>query len=234
MTEHMQYGTWLRRGIWHSLMHAAFTLRLCRSARPLIMPRTRTLSPQDELYSPRKAAQIIAYFAMRQGGRIIEVLKAIKLVYIADRESLRRWGSPLVHEPRVSLKLGPVNQTTLEYVNGDRLDENGWSRFVETRKKDSNEVSVSSDITLADLDELNQAELKLLDDIWAKHGQFTAFQIANWTHLPGNVPEWQDPDGRRLPIELIDILRAVNFPDPEAAIERIEDQRRIERSFGSL
>lgn len=200
----------------------------------MIMPRSRALSPQDELYSPRKAAQIIAYFAMRQGGRIIEVLKAIKLVYIADRESLRRWGSPLVHEPRISLKFGPVNQTTMEYVNGDRVDESGWSRFVEARRIDSNEVSVASDITLADLDELNQAEFKLLDDIWAKHGRFNAFQIAHWTHRPENVPEWQDPDGGKLPIELIDILRAVDFPDPEAAIERIEDQRRIERSFGSL
>lgn len=222
-------GIILRLGRW--LRALAFTKSIPSSPSVGSMPRRVNLPPQDELYNPRKAAQVVAYFALRQGDSVIEVLKAIKLIYLADRESLSRWGAPILHEPRFSLKLGPVNQTTLEYIDGDRVDQNGWSRFVSPRAEAANEVSVAPGITVSDLDEFSDADLAVLDEIWARHGRFASFPLAQWTHRPENVPEWRDPNGGRLPIQLIDILHAVGFPEPEVAIERIEEQRSIERSF---
>lgn len=212
----------------------AFTPREFFEATHPTMTGRKTASAQDELYNPRKAAQIIAFFAIKQGARAIEIVKAIKLLYLADRESLRRWGVPLLHEPRASLRLGPVNQTTLDYVNGHRSDADAWATIIGPRN--DSHIPIQPGVVAEDLDEFSGAELDVLEDIWEKHGQFKSFQIVDWTHNPANVPEWTEPLGPRksTPIELIDILRAVGFPDPDAALDRIESQRNIERSFRGL
>ncbi|RYY18163.1 MAG: DUF4065 domain-containing protein [Alphaproteobacteria bacterium] len=192
------------------------------------------LPQQDELYNVRKAAQVIAYFALKQGGRAIDVVKAVKLTYLADRESLRRWGMPLLHEPHVALAQGPVNQTTLDYINGKRADPAGWSRIIAPRE--GNTVAVQTGLAAADLDEFSRAELEVLEQTWERYGSFKAAQLVGWTHNSANVPEWTKPrdDHKSTPIPLFEILRAVAFPDPEAAIERIEAQRDAERAFQQL
>lgn len=210
----------------------AFTMRSLFGANAGPMKKPLILPPQDELYNSRKAAQVVAFFVLKQGGRVIELVKAIKLVYLADRESLRRCGAPILHEPRVALAQGPVNQTTLDYVDGNRLDPEGWSRFIAPRV-DKRTVSVQPGFVEADLDEFSRAELDVLESVWKRHGRFKGFQIVDWTHKPSNVPEWAAPQGSRKsrPIPLEQILRAVNFPDPQAALERLEEQRSVERAF---
>lgn len=192
------------------------------------------LSKQDELYNPRKAAQLIAYFALKQGKGVIDIVKAVKLTYLADRESLRRWGAPILHEPRVSMKFGPVNRTTYDYINGERVDAEGWSRILSPRGTDSKTIELRPGVVLEDLDEFSTADLEAMEAVWDRHGQTKTFALAIWTHQPGNVPEWEDPKGSSKPIELIDILRAVGFPNPEVAVKRIEEQRYIERKFRQL
>lgn len=40
-------------------------------------------------YEPRKAAQLIVYLILKSGGPALNVLKAVKLVYMIDRESIK-------------------------------------------------------------------------------------------------------------------------------------------------
>ena len=63
-------------------------------------------------YDPRKAAQTIAYFSIKNGGKPLHVVRAVKLVYLADRESTARSGFPIQDETRVSMRHGPVNSST--------------------------------------------------------------------------------------------------------------------------
>ena len=70
-------------------------------------------------YNPRKAAQTIAFFAIKNSGRPINTLKAVKLVYLADREAIALYGSPIQDERRVAMPLGPVNSTTYDFIKGE-------------------------------------------------------------------------------------------------------------------
>lgn len=45
-------------------------------------------------YCEKRAAQTAAFFICRAGGAI-EVLKLMKLMYLAERESLARYGEPI-------------------------------------------------------------------------------------------------------------------------------------------
>jgi len=171
-------------------------------------------------YDPIKAAQTIAYFAMREGGSI-NVLKVIKLVYLADRESTRLRGHPIQDEPRFSLPHGPVNSTTLDHLNGAYRDNQPvWQKVL--RDRADNKVGLASDdLTEDELDMLSKRELSILKEVWDAVGHMDGFELADWTHMPENVAEWQEPNGSRLPISLERMMAAVGLDHP---IERAREQ----------
>ena len=47
----------------------------------LDMVARMNLAQRNELYNVRQAAQVFAYFALEQGGRAIDAVKAVKLIY---------------------------------------------------------------------------------------------------------------------------------------------------------
>lgn len=172
------------------------------------------------MYNAAKAAQIIAYFALKNDKRSIHVVKAITLVYLADRESLRRMAAPMLDEPRYSLKLGPVNSSTYDLIKGEAIDSH-WSTILQDRA--NHEVGLQPGITIDDLDELSDAEAAILDDLWCQFGNMDSFDLANWTHDPKNVPEWSDPGYGSTEITIEEIMTAVGVPDPKARSEELKD-----------
>ena len=58
----------------------------------------------------KKATQAINYFTKKEGGQI-EKLKLIKLVYLADRFHLRKYGRPIMNDTYLAMPLGPVGSS---------------------------------------------------------------------------------------------------------------------------
>lgn len=184
-------------------------------------------------YNARKAAQVIAYLAMKASPACLPVLKAIKLVYLADRESLSRFGFPILEEPQVSMPHGPVNSTTYSHINGEEdLDECGWSGFLQARE--NSEVSAVQGLSEDDLDELSDADITCLDAVWERFGGMGKWQIRDWTHDRNNIPEWEDPNGSSRPIPLERILSYLKIENADAQAEVIKDYRQIDQLFASL
>lgn len=178
-------------------------------------------------YDPVKAAQTIAYFAMREGNTI-NVLKVIKLVYLADRESVRLRGHPIQDEVRVSMPHGPVNSTTLDYLNGAYFDDGGWSEFL--RDREDNNVGLSKhDLTPDNLNALSERELGILDTVWGQFGHMDRFDLAEWAH--NNLAEWQDPNGSSTPIPMDRMMTAVGLDNP---IERARELKALDQSSNLL
>lgn len=167
-------------------------------------------------YNPRKASQIVAFFALKTPQRRINVLKAVKLVYLADRENVAQFGFPILEERRVSMKHGPVNSTTYDYIKGEVCpdQDGGWSDFVTDRAL--HKVGVANEcITFDDLDELSDAELGTLENIWEKFGGLTQWQLVEFTHDKANIPEWEDPSEtgqNSKQIEFESMLAAMGVP----------------------
>lgn len=186
------------------------------------------------MYNPRKAAQVIAYFVLKNSKRPLAVLKAMKLVYLSDRESLLKWGFPILDELRVSMPHGPVNSSTYEYINGTQDPAPvGWSDFLTARA--NHEVGIAHrNLSATDLDELSTADLECLDTVWAKFGQMDRWQIRDWTHEKKNIPEWEDPHGSSTPIPLERILMALGKTDAVAQAEVVESFQNIGDVFADL
>lgn len=173
-------------------------------------------------YDPQKAAQTIAFFALQEQNAI-NILKVVKLVYLADRESLRRRGHPIQDEARVSMPHGPVNSTTLDYLNGAYRDDGGWSKIL--RDRANNNVGLAErNITAEELDALSDGDRSILRDIWAEFGHMDRFDLADWTH--NHIAEWQDPNGSSRPIPLDRIMTAIGLDRPIERARELEDLNR--------
>lgn len=170
-------------------------------------------------YNPTKAAQTIAFFSLKNGGRPVNTLKAVKLVYFADRESVRQYGYPIQDEPRVSVPHGPVNSMTYNFIKGEVRDDDGWSTFV-TDREGHNIGLADPSISLDDLDELSDADLSVLEHVWESFGHMNQWEVRDLSHDSRVVPEWNDPQGSSLPIDLESMMAAVECANhAEAAQE---------------
>jgi len=185
-------------------------------------------------YNPKKAAQSIAYLAMQNGGEPLYVLMAVKLVYLADRESVRLRGHPIQSEPRVSMPHGPVNSVTLDFLNGSyNLNETGWADYLSDRA--NYQVGLRSNTTtLDDLDELSDREMDILSSVWKKFGNMDRFDLCKWTHDQKNVPEWEDPMGSSKTITMASLMAGVGLPNPIERARELEDHEYSASVLASL
>ena len=73
--------------------------------------------------------------------------------------------------------------------------------------------------------ELSRVEERIIEEIFAAHGQKDAFALADECHR--DFPEWNDPGESSSPIDISDIIAALNLSEDEAAhIESLVDKQR--------
>lgn len=141
-------------------------------------------------------------------------LKLIKLLYLADRESLLRWGRPITTDRYVAMDHGPVVSQIYELIRREPIQGRGeiWRQYISEPAEF--EVTLTADVPT---DELSRAELALIGEVFAEHGRKSRWELVDFCH---GLAEWQDPQGSALPIEYRDILRAGGkTPSEIAAIE---------------
>lgn len=181
--------------------------------------------PRLQGYSVRKAAQVVAYFAIRQGGRI-NVLKLAKLIYLADRGHLAKFDSPILYDRFVSMPHGPANSLTLNYVQGFSENSEDWDSFI-SDKEGYNVGLARGNMAIEDLDELSRAETVTLEETWNQFGGMNPFALRDYTHA--HCPEWEDPNGSSNPIPYERVLKHLG-KDPDAAdriAEAIDEDRAL-------
>ena len=143
-------------------------------------------------YDLDKAAQVVAFFATKQGGSI-NILKVSKLAYLAERECMRLYDEPMYYDSLVSMPDGPVASITLNFMNGVNKDSR-WDNFVAHRSGYFIPVAKSG-FERSDFNHLSDADIDILDMLWEKFGRYDQWYIRDWTHNSENVPEWKDPKG---------------------------------------
>jgi uncharacterized phage-associated protein len=155
-------------------------------------------------FRSEKAAQIAAFFVGKAGGRM-EKLALIKMIYIAERESVKSRNRPMIYDELYSLKDGPICSRTLDGINGE-VDAKIWSEYIVLiGKRDVHLVRHHND-----LDQLSNSDIVVLNQVWNAHGTKTSSQLRNWTHELANCPEYSEiTDNGRIPISYGEVAAAV-------------------------
>ena len=184
------------------------------------------------MFNDRKVAQMAAFLLWKSGTRMAH-LKLMKLLYLADRGAMERYGVPISGDRIVAMPHGPVLTMTLNLMDGDvESSPNGWDSLISD--KENHELSLKHPVTRDDLDELSQADIDVLESVWAQFGHMDKWAIRNYTH--NHCPEWTDPNGSSVPISYENVFRALGRPE-KVAVElgaRIEAERTLDKIFAAL
>jgi uncharacterized phage-associated protein len=163
-------------------------------------------------FREEKATQAAARLLKLRGGRM-SYMKLIKLLYLAEREALKRFGAPLTYDSYVSMPYGPVLSGTLDRINEPEMYQDGyWARHIAPKHK--YEVSLVDRKGALPNDQLSPAEEALIDEIFQRYGQMSRWELVDLTHT---LPEWTDPEGSSLPIDPAAILRSEGYSPEEVA-----------------
>ena len=166
-------------------------------------------------FNERKATQAAAHLLKLRGGEM-SYMKLIKLLYLADRSALLQWGRPITTDSYVSMDRGPVLSRVLDLATDEELPGHTsvWAGHITEPAHYS--VRLQRD---PGEDELSEAELGLLDQIFQQHGRKSRWELVDLTH---KLPEWKNPQGGAIPIQYRDILKAGG--KTEIKIAAVEDE----------
>lgn len=159
-------------------------------------------------FSEAKAAEAAALLLKKSGGRM-PYMRLIKLLYLADRESLHRFGRPIVGGRYVAMKLGPVLSEVLDAIKCERPGT--WQETVE---RDGYDVRLK---TAPVIRLLSEAEISVLEETADLFRRLDQWALSGWTH---GLAEWRDPGASAQEITPEQILAAL-----EKSEEEIEDIR---------
>jgi len=156
-----------------------------------------------------KQIQAASVLVRSEGGRI-DRLRLLKLLYIADRESLAQRAYPIIGGRVAALDNGPLHSEVYDLIKGVHGEWGHWARFF---ANDGHSVVLVTD---PGTDELSEFEVEQLTTVSAEFREIDTWAVVEKTH---EFPEWidrhQKGSSRPIPVELI--LQSVGFNEDEIA-----------------
>jgi uncharacterized phage-associated protein len=138
-------------------------------------------------FDHKKATQAINFFARKEGLKI-DKLKLIKLVYLADRFHLRRYGRPITNDAYIAMPLGPVGSSVKDIAEfSDFLDETERKYASSYLAQGGIENTV---VSVADVDNnvFSKSELEALNFVYKEFGNKSTSFLVDVVH---KYPDWE-------------------------------------------
>jgi uncharacterized phage-associated protein len=134
-----------------------------------------------------KATQALNYLAKKEGGKI-DKMKAIKLIWLADRFHLRKYGRPILNDNYLAMEYGPVGSSVKDVADHSSFLGTEEKKYAEEFiKPDGNKYFVES-IGDIDSDVFSESDLEALDFIYGIYGKQHPLKLADMSHY---FPEWK-------------------------------------------
>jgi uncharacterized phage-associated protein len=162
----------------------------------------------------------------------------MKLLYLADRESLQLHGMSMSGDHVVAMPHGPVLSQTLDLMNGFSASKPaGWDEWITDREDHEVQVAQGAQERIKnrdELDELSDADIDILKRTWKTFGAMGKWELSQYTH--DECSEWKDPQGSSRPISYKDIFVAMGRSDEEAELlqNQIDEQCAIDELFKKI
>jgi len=154
-------------------------------------------------YDAEKAGEVAARLVQLSGGSM-PLVKLLKLMYLADRNSLIDTGSPITGDAIVAMNMGPVLSKTYNH-----LKPPADLPFV--ARTEGGPVTLAAGVP--ENGRLSDYEVDLVERIFGKFGGKSGQQLSDILHA--NAKEWASPDGSSRLIDPAEILRAAGKSEEE-------------------
>jgi hypothetical protein len=186
------------------------------------------------MFTHKKIAQIGAYLATQLGDKRINYMRLMKLMYLADRESLARLGEPISYDDMFSLDHGLILSETYDIVKSTKkiAELPAWSEYFSPRRSTSDYfIGVKKKVNREELDRLSDTDIEILDATLATFGGMDEWALSQYMH--DNCDEWQFPNGSRISVNEEALLKILGLPPKEAAetAVSIKTERQMNKLF---
>lgn len=139
----------------------------------------------------RKATQALNYFARLSASGTpraeINKMKALKLLFFADRYHLRKYGRPVSDCSYFAMKNGPVASEAKHVAEDSTRLEPKARSYVHgfIRRKGTYDVASVADVDSA---VFSESDVEALKFAWENFGHYTKYELVDITH---HYPEWK-------------------------------------------
>lgn len=141
-------------------------------------------------FAHRKATQALNYFALQSAGRMNK-LKALKLIFFADRYHLRSYGRPITNDRYMAMEYGPVASSCKDLAEmSDFLGKDEKAYAVCFLQASGHDYLSAAEF---DKGEFSETDMEALEFGWQTYGSKDAFVLADETH---RFPEWSQHEPR--------------------------------------
>jgi len=177
-------------------------------------------------FSTQKTIQAVGVLLEFERTNRMGRLRLLKLLYMADRESLKETGRPLVGSRVVAMKHGPLHSEVLDLIHGQHLAQAEWSKFI---RNDGYQVELTQDPGRSTL---SRYEIEKLTELSTRFAHREDWDVADVTH---EFPEYRKncEEGTSKTIPFRDILEAVGRAgDAESILQDAKDKTTFDDVFG--
>ena len=174
-------------------------------------------------FNIRKATEAASRFVELSGGSI-GVVRLMKLLYLAERQSLASRGHPIIGDRYVSMKHGPVVSRVYDLCKkepkGKAEHRAVWLKHL---RSDGRDIEL---VVPAPVAALSRADLDTIDAEFKKWRDWDTWDLVD--HLHEILPEWKDPNGSANPIGLPTLFKVLDLTSKE--VRSVTDQANLSKS----
>jgi uncharacterized phage-associated protein len=179
-------------------------------------------------FNYKKATQALDYFAERSGGSINR-MKALKLIYFADKYHLRKYGRLITNDTYFAMDNGPVASGVKDLAEDSdftsREAQNYASRYIDSSAR----YDYSSKLP-TDKAELSSSDVEALDYAWDRFGHLDEWGIVDLSH---KYPDWHKHKLSLKSLDRVQMDLDDFFDDPDCQVDKCfeltDKERRIRR-----
>jgi uncharacterized phage-associated protein len=176
-------------------------------------------------FNLEKTIQAIAAFLHFHGSTEMSYLRMLKLLYLADRESLKETGRPITGDRVVAMEHGPVLSSAYDLIKGQNT---GWPEWTKFLRKKGYRIELVQDPGNGSLSKYEIGKLSDLTERYADKNEWDMVEIVH------EFDEWKKnySDSSCSPIPFGDILEAIGrSADKDAILQDASDQTAFDRFF---
>ncbi len=177
-------------------------------------------------FNLHKTIQILNFFAQKENQKF-DKIKALKLIWLADKLHLLRYARPITFDDYFAMDNGPVASNVKNILTPDNsfafknkyIDE--YLQIIDNNTYKS--------IKEVDFEELSQSEQKVIEEIYSYFGSNDKWDLVDFTHT---FPEWKKQteklkNNKRVKISYNDFFNANNQKPFNFSNEQIENSKEI-------
>jgi len=134
----------------------------------------------------KKITQVLNYIAEKQGGAV-DYMKALKLLYLADRLHLRKYGRLITDDRLVAMKNGTLGSQAKDIATQSDFLPYVVYEYVENKlKRDIETYTISTNNK--ERDQISETDLECVDNVLGYLGDKKPFELVKIVH---ELPEWK-------------------------------------------